>query len=52
MGKAVRAETPDVLKWRRKTDAGNGNRLCPGQNKTSDAYRAGWDRIFGKNKDK
>lgn len=51
MGKPAREETYDVAPWRRAWEAGNGVRWCREQVVASDAYKEGWDRIFGKSEE-
>lgn len=47
MGRPALPETNDVIPWRHRADAKLGNLYCREQQTASDAYREGWERIFG-----
>jgi len=40
-------ESKDVRKWWWNKEEKVGNVYCPGHALVNDAYREGWDRIFG-----
>lgn len=41
-------ESKDVRKWWWNKEDKVGNVNCPGHARTSDAYREGWERTFGR----